>query len=234
MLYMGSKARLSKELAPIIQSFIVEDTQAYVEPFVGGGNMIDKIRCEKRLGYDLEPYVVACLSALRDGWIPPKVITEAEYKDIQRNKSNYPDYLVGYAGYQLSFAGKFFGGYRRDKVGKQDYCKNAYNRSLKQAPLLKGIEFEVKDYIDLYNLKNCVIYCDPPYKGSTSYSTKKFNHEAFYEWCIKMAENNIVLVSEYDMPDDFKLIWSKDVKVGFDSNRTEGSDRVEKLFKVEI
>lgn len=36
MRYVGSKNRLSKELAPIIQSYITEDTVAYIEPFVGG------------------------------------------------------------------------------------------------------------------------------------------------------------------------------------------------------
>lgn len=37
MKYIGSKNRLSKELAPIIQSYITETTEGYLEPFVGGG-----------------------------------------------------------------------------------------------------------------------------------------------------------------------------------------------------
>lgn len=37
MVYMGSKNRLSKELAPIIQSYITSETKGYLEPFVGGG-----------------------------------------------------------------------------------------------------------------------------------------------------------------------------------------------------
>lgn len=41
--------------------------------------MIDKIQCERRIGYDIEPYVIATLSALRDGWIPPERVSEAEY-----------------------------------------------------------------------------------------------------------------------------------------------------------
>ena len=35
MWYMGSKNKLSKELVPIIQSYIMEDTKGYIEPFVG-------------------------------------------------------------------------------------------------------------------------------------------------------------------------------------------------------
>lgn len=38
MKYVGSKNRISKQLAPIIQSYIDDnDIKAYWEPFVGGG-----------------------------------------------------------------------------------------------------------------------------------------------------------------------------------------------------
>ena len=46
MKYMGSKNRLSKELAPIIQSYVDKGCSGYLEPFVGGANMIDKIKCK--------------------------------------------------------------------------------------------------------------------------------------------------------------------------------------------
>ena len=54
MVYMGSKNRISKYLKPIIESYITPNAAAYVEPFVGGCNMIDKIECicPKR-GYDI-------------------------------------------------------------------------------------------------------------------------------------------------------------------------------------
>ena len=48
-----------------------------------------------------------------------------------------------------------------------------------------------------------------------------------------MAKNNIVLCSEYWMPDDFECIWKKETKANFDSNRIKDdakNNRVEKLF----
>lgn len=48
MIYMGSKNRLSKHLIPIIQSYITENTVGYLEPFVGGANVIDKIKCDRK------------------------------------------------------------------------------------------------------------------------------------------------------------------------------------------
>lgn len=58
--------------------------------------MIDKIICNNKIGTDIHKYLISVLQKLESGWIPPKDITEELYKDIQNNKENYPDYLVGY------------------------------------------------------------------------------------------------------------------------------------------
>ena len=59
MQYVGSKNRISKELAPIIQSYINDETVAYIEPFVGGANMIDKIKHHNKIGSDLHKELIA-------------------------------------------------------------------------------------------------------------------------------------------------------------------------------
>lgn len=43
MKYVGSKNRLSKNLAPIIQSYITNETEGYLEPFVGGGHIANTV-----------------------------------------------------------------------------------------------------------------------------------------------------------------------------------------------
>ena len=48
-----------------------------------------------------------------------------------------------------------------------------------------------------------------------------------------MSKDNVVLISEYNMPDDFTCVWQKETKVNFDSNRKsndEKNKRVEKLY----
>lgn len=52
MVYMGSKNRLSKDIVPIIQSYIDGGCKGYLEPFVGGANIIDKIKCNNKYGSD--------------------------------------------------------------------------------------------------------------------------------------------------------------------------------------
>ena len=105
----------------------------------------------------------------------------------------------------------------------------------KQSPNLKDINFYNCDFRDLPKdkIKGYVIYCDIPYKGTTKYKTEQFPYEEFYQWCKDMAKDNIVLISEYNMPKVFRVIWEKETKVNFDSNRKaedKANKRVERLF----
>ena len=238
MWYVGSKNRLSKELVPIIQSYINKDTKMYIEPFVGGANMIDKIQCNKKIGSDLHKQLIELLKYARDySELIPEVILEETYKEVKDNKNKYEDWYVGLVGFCATFGAKYFGGYARSKADKFNGEKSeiAIRNLKKQAPNLKGIEFYNCSFLDLPKdkINNCVIYCDPPYRDTTKYKTEEFPYEEFYQWCRDMSKNNTVLISEYNMPDDFTCIWEKETKVNFDSNRTSGEDknkRIEKLY----
>ena len=107
MKYMGSKNRLCKEIVPIIQSY-VNNSNGYLEPFVGGANVIDKIKCNNKYGCDLNKYLIALLDNIKNGWLPPKEVSEELYNNILKNKNNYDDCLVGFVGFCCSFGGKFF------------------------------------------------------------------------------------------------------------------------------
>lgn len=69
MKYMGSKNRIAKHILPIILQDR-KDGQWYVEPFVGGANMIDKVE-GNRIGNDIHSYLIALHKAIQLGWKPP-------------------------------------------------------------------------------------------------------------------------------------------------------------------
>ena len=103
MQYQGSKARLSKYLKPIIESYI-NDNSIYIEPFVGGANMIVKINAQERIGYDLNHYAISFFNSLIDKtFYPPDHITKEEYDYIKNNREeNLPlTFWVG-AGVHLA------------------------------------------------------------------------------------------------------------------------------------
>lgn len=236
MQYVGSKNRISKELAPIIQSYINDETVAYIEPFVGGANMIDKIKHHNKIGSDLHKELIALHKFNRDySDSLPHTITEEQYLSVKNNKNAYSDYYIGLVGFCASFGAKYFGGYARRSNG-DDVPAQAIRSLKKQSPNIQGIEFECKSFTDYKpsEYKNCVFYLDPPYRKTLSYSTGGFPYEEFDKWAIELAKNNTVLISEYEMPEDkFECIWSKDVKVGISGQGDiKNKKRVEKLFKV--
>lgn len=106
MIYLGSKNRLSKHIAPIIQSYVDKGCTGYLAPFVGGANMIDKIQCNNKIGSDIDKYVIAVLQGLQCGIEPPREVSKELYDSVKNNKDNYSDFLVGYIGYELSFGAK--------------------------------------------------------------------------------------------------------------------------------
>lgn len=235
MKFVGSKNKISKQIAPILQSLINQNNvKVYYEPFVGGCNMIDKIQCDNRVGNDVHKELIALLQKVQSGWIPPDTISEEEYNAVRLNKDNYPDYYVGLVGFCSSFGSKWFGGYARaykaDKVTPRDMPNEAIRNLMAQVPQLQGVKLICKNYldIDMSNLHNALIYCDPPYKGVTKYFTGEFDYERFYNWCRKVGETNILCVSEYKMPEDFTCIWQKSVTTSLKVHEHE--IRTEKLF----
>lgn len=226
---MGSKRRIAKHILPIMLAERKPE-QWWVEPFVGGANIIDKV-IGNRLGGDYNKYLIALLKEMQTQ-IPfnPPHIGESEYKDIQKNKEKYPEWVVGYAGFNLSFAARFFGGYRRNVAGIRNYENELQQNLLAQQSLLIGIEFVCSDYRSLTIPEKSLIYCDPPYKGTNSYGNK-FNHQIFYDWCAKKVdEGHIVFLSEYCAPPEFECVFEKRLSSNLDVS-SKATRVTEKLFR---
>lgn len=242
MRYVGSKNRLSKELAPIIQSYINSDTKGYLEPFVGGANLIDKIQCTNKIGVDIHEELIELLKYVQEySNLLPKRVLENTYNEVKNNKNKYEKWYLGLVGFCSSFGAKYFGGYARDSKDDNSgkWSEGAINNLKKQVPNLQGIKFINASFLDLPKdkIKGYVIYCDPPYRNTTKYKTEEFPYEEFYQWVKDMSIYNTVLVSEYNMPEEFECIWSKETKVNFDSNREtndKSNIRIEKLFTYKI
>ena len=130
MQYVGSKNRLSKELVPIIQSYISDNCKGYIEPFVGGANVIDKIKCHNKIGYDINSYLIALLNHVKITTDDiPEEITREHYYDVKNNKENFEDWYVGLIGFCGSFSAKFWGGFATQ--GKNPKYRKTKNNEAK-------------------------------------------------------------------------------------------------------
>ena len=246
MKYVGSKNRIAKELLPImLEEAKKNNIKKWVEPFVGGGNMIDKVSGDfEKLGIDNNEYLIEMFNSLKKGWIPPDYISEDVWKDVrQKMDEAYEKHFIGFCRLGCSFGADWNGGFARnvkkDKPNAEilnsttkSYCKQSKNNLLKQLPNLIDVNFVYGDYKS-FDFENCLIYCDPPYEGTISYKEGSFNYVEFWEWVRKMSLKNIVFVSEYNAPDDFECVWSGELKTNFASQRKGATNNAtEKLFKL--
>lgn len=237
MKYMGSKNKLAKDIVPIIQKYIDDNKiTCYIEPFVGGANIIDKITCFYKIGYDIHNELIALLKVLQTDKILPSGISKEEYEHVNKHRDLYQDWYVGLVGFCASYNAKYFGGYAGEtqtKEGIRYYDRESIRNIEKQRQNIKNIKFEVCNFrdIDISKLNNCLLYCDIPYRNTTKYKTEDFPYEEFYTWCKEVSKNNTILISEYNMPNEFKCIWEKEHITTLDKNNNK-KQRIEKLFTI--
>lgn len=224
MKYLGGKSKTAKHILKII-----DKKPVFFDLFAGAFNVVAQSSAVIRYANEKDPYLVALYKEVQQGWIPPDVVTEEEYYFIKEHKDSIDPHLVAFVGYGCSFAGKWFGGYARGSHnGKPDnYARESKNKLLKMN--LRDIHITCLDYKD-YSLPRSddlyTIYCDPPYEGTTKYKSK-FNHTEFWEWARSIDRK--VYISEYNAPEDFVCIWSKEVGADLRFSGKENK-RVEKLF----
>jgi site-specific DNA-adenine methylase len=81
--------------------------------------------------------------------------------------------------------------------------------SLESLESLQRLEFTNLDYREVKILPDSVIYCDIPYRGTTTYIVNGggFDYEELYDWAQNQKE--LVIISEYQMPEGFTCIGKK-------------------------
>ena len=244
---MGSKSRIAKYIVPIIQKYIDNNNniKTYIEPFVGGANVIDKIKCKVKYGSDINKYLIALLGRVKNGEelyssVSKELYDKARTAFNDGNTSEFEDWEIGNIGFIASFNGRWFDGgyakpgYEKTKTGQRyrDYYQEAKNNILKQSDDLKEVDFAVLNYKE-WKPQQSLVYCDPPYANTKQYANSMtFDYEEFWQTMRNWSKNNIVLISEQNAPDDFECIWEQEVSRSIKA--ADKSKSTEKLFKYKM
>jgi DNA adenine methylase len=213
--YQGGKQRIGKKIHDIIQ--LVENNLSskklsYFEPFVGMAGVLKHFgEDDDRELYasDINIDLIMMWKALQKGWKPPKSCTRKKYETLKKSKKHSPE--RSFIGSVASWGGIFFHAFRLDYKKDKDFIMEGYRSLMKIKPLIKKVKFKHAVNYKEWDVKNFLIYCDPPYKdnnlGTKNSLFKTFNHEEFWDVMRKWSKNNIVIISESNAPKDFKKLW---------------------------
>lgn len=194
--------------------------------------MIDKVS-GPRLGSDANEYLIAMWKALQSGWLPPDSVDEDIYQAIKAQPELFDPAFVAFVGFGCSFGGKWFGGYARGgttATGEPvNYSAQSKRSVLRQLTALLDVRFVHSRFEDLDIPTGSLVYCDPPYAGTTNGYTTAVG--GFWDRVRDLSESCDVYVSEYSAPDDFECIWEKRVNntLAQDTGSRQG---VERLFRL--
>lgn len=201
MRYHGGKSKIARIVAATLSN-LREPSQLYVEPFVGAGSVLQRMR-NPRVASDSNEDLILLYLALQQGWQPPDFISKEEYDLL---KGSAPSPLRAVAGFGCSFAGQWFAGYAQPSWGHTNYALEAKNSLLRQAPLLKGAQFFLADYREI-EYEGALIYCDPPYAGTMGFRASEiFNQFDFWDTMGEWSKRNTVVVSGYEAPSNFECV----------------------------
>lgn len=111
-----------------------------------------------------------------------------------------------------------------------DYPACEHLQRLQRLQILRGLDkcsISQMDYSEVPIPSGAVVYCDPPYRGTSGYA-HTINYDEFYDFCTRCPAP--IFISEYDMPEDRFEVIAEWTVPQLKSAKGEGH-RVEKLFK---
>ena len=254
MSYIGGKARGSKHILAVLNDPRL-DGYDYLEPFVGMGHVLRRVVNKRSYtASDANPLVMRLLAAIQAGEALPQISREryaqlrvehaaSHASSVERGEasllvSDAADLETAVAAFQYCFNGREFGGYvdtytrRNGTVDDIPRSRANYYAALANTPSFQHASLTHCDYRAYAPDAQCLVYCDPPYQGTTGYtgaSRGTFDHAAFWQTVRDWSAHAVVLVSEYAAPPDFVCVASRP-KPSCLAGGHRATPRVERLF----
>ena len=213
MAYQGGKA-LVKEYILRVLNHPVFDGWDFGDVFFGMGHIGSGVKNKRSYHFsDLSPRLVALHDAVRQHGVEALPhISKTKYDALRALDGN--DAISGAAAYLYTWQGKEWGGYIDRRHGRC-YAKARLKhlKRLRRSEAYRNATFQCCSIFD-YSARDTddtLIYCDPPYKGTTNYRVNKdrpFDHEAYWAFVRKLSVRNVVFTSECTAPPDFISVAS--------------------------
>ena len=210
--------------------------RVYLEPFCGYAWVGERVRCPRRYFSDLNENVVLMWQELLKGWKPPTKVSEEEY--VRLKNLTEPSALRGFVGTVCAFGGGFFNTYARDKKDKtKNFAAQGARQFARRIHGLKGAVFTLQDYRSAMDSVDAdVCYLDPPYANTSGYvGVEPFDSAKFWDEVRRRSDGKRrILVSEYQAPKDFTVVFTTYSRMGLSTKAEVGLQkelREERVFE---
>lgn len=218
----------------------------FIDACCGGANIIANTKypivCKTKYAFDNNKYLIALFDKVKFNKLEYIHIDEDEYKKVKQDfllgNNTYEDWYYGYVGFLFSYGTVFMDSYARgndNKGNPRNMGLERFKNLINQKEALKTATFTVENIFNI-NLnmlnKNMLIYIDPPYKDTKQYNKQKFDTEKFWNLVREMSKRCIVVVSEYQAPNDFIIIWEKELLQNINRKALDRQKATEKLFVI--
>jgi site-specific DNA-adenine methylase len=228
--YSGGKAKIGKEIANEIVKLEKKykwENKEYFEPFSGMLGVASHFAEKKRkvIANDINKDIILMWKKIKKGWKLPVKCTKKKFMKLKYSDEHSAE--RGFYGVACTYSGIFYAGYRPGNKD-QHFFNRSRNSIIDVSRHLPYIKFYSKNYTS-FEPSNMTIYCDPPYinnKFGSKYFSD-FDSVLFWDTMRKWSKNNLVIISEYKAPSDFRCVWKKTMNSTFGK---KASKRTEKLF----
>lgn len=237
MQYLGGKTLIAKQLASVINDYRRPGQEVW-DAFCGGLSVTAALEEDGPVyATDVNAALIALYQATASGWRPPAVVTREAYEAAKALPDSDP--MKAFCGFGSSFGGKWFGGYAPTRYVEKTATTHGgvSNPVLGSLRMLgrrardRSITFGCVDFLSVEpGPTDRLIYCDPPYAGTTAYDGAPPLDRALFERRVaEWARFTLVFVSEYDFPLGSE-VWSSSASTSVGSGRVHG--RTERLYLV--
>src|SRR5688572_17202419 len=187
MRYLGGKSRLGGQIvAAMLKDLGTTRFSHSVDLCAGAGGVTHRLAdvSDTVTAVEMHPGLVALHRAVQDGWVPPEHVSEEEYHML-RATNDHTNPLTAFVEFACSFGGKSWGGYARQPSTGYNFARGGSRSILKRAR--KNVTFLNQDALAWEpSASGLVVYCDPPYEGTTSYRVGQ--DVAPHGWWLKCQE----------------------------------------------
>ena len=239
--YWGSKRRIAPEIVRHILPAFSKKRRTFAEPFCGTAYVSAELMAHRRgIKYilsDVNPHMIALLSALRGGWSPTYQRITQKTRDRWKQNKHVTNPSKTFYGIIHGFGGMFLNGSKPrlcpgSSTDSKQYVMLKINALKDTHGHMRSVRVLHKSY-DRCDYKNTVIYCDPPYVCDTSSNARCWDAHEYHTFLsrvhfwLKPSKNNRVFLSGSFAPPGHKglrkrRVWSSRMYTPQSSKKSTG------------